>query len=467
MVMVPERRGSRGALLAVLALLVGCSGSDEPLATWGDESVTADEYMRELDYFVEPGQSLADYGNTPEDFLRRVVRFRLVVDSARRSVPALAPSDQGRLDLFREALLRDAICDQAFPEPPLFEEAIIRERYEDRAREEREVQHLRTLDPAVAADAQAALLAGEAFPDMVRRLREEHPDEVTGGSFGFVTKGYLPPAWEAVVWSLEEGEVSELLKTPEGTNIFRCGGIRMTPYEPERALILEELNDAERRRRLADMEANLLQQAGFAPDSTTIELVIDRFTAHVDSLRQQGVETGPIGMPAFSEEERSLPFFTVAGEPFTVSSLTIELSTLSVNRWPTGQEAEVMHSLARRRAFSSVLGSVAAQQGLHQRPDIQERMNRKQDELFMNTLLREIWRGLEPTEEEMREILVNSGQAIPGEVGLREMMERLANQRQAEALDAYISRLEEQQAITYYFDRLPEVMERFWATREN
>ena len=77
--------------IGLLVLLVGlaCSRGEKPLATYGGKAITSTDMIQELDFFLEEGRTLADVGLTPETFLDRMLRFRLLLDAAERSTPRL------------------------------------------------------------------------------------------------------------------------------------------------------------------------------------------------------------------------------------------------------------------------------------------------------------------------------------------------------------------------------------------
>jgi hypothetical protein len=75
----------------------------------------------------------------------------------------------------------------------------------------------------------------------------------------------------------------------------------------------------------------------------------------------------------------------------------------------------------------------------------------------MNTLLRELWRGLGPTEDEVRDQIRARGDDVPGPEGLRVVTFQLQRQRQAERLDQYLDQLVEKYEVEIYPDRIPEV----------
>jgi hypothetical protein len=80
----------------------------------------------------------------------------------------------------------------------------------------------RTRDEARArvAEARAAIDAGAPWEDVVRRYSEDATVR-RGGSLGVVARGQLVPEFEDVAFSLQPGQVSDVVETPYGWHLIR------------------------------------------------------------------------------------------------------------------------------------------------------------------------------------------------------------------------------------------------------
>jgi len=67
---------------------------------------------------------------------------------------------------------------------------------------------------------QAQLKAGKKFADLARRYSLS-ADAKVGGDLGFFPRGQMPPAFDAVVFSLRPGQVSDVVSTDYGFHLFR------------------------------------------------------------------------------------------------------------------------------------------------------------------------------------------------------------------------------------------------------
>lgn len=98
------------------------------------------------------------------------------------------------------------------------------------------------------------LRSGEPF-EKLARLHSLSPDGQQGGDLGFFARGEMPPEFDAVVFSLPTGRVSELVQSPYGVHIFLVEAKR-----PAKTLTLEEAAAEIRARLLRRAEEAVYQQ---------------------------------------------------------------------------------------------------------------------------------------------------------------------------------------------------------------
>ena len=452
------RRGWLLVLVAGVVLAIACSRSEKPLAMIGDEPLTPAQFVEDMRWLLEEGQSVQDLGLTPEAALRRVVRMRLLLRAAERSAPALSASDAGRLTRYQEMLFRDALLDERYPDPPVFEEAEVRRRYESRPARERRVEFLVSGDPGLLLAARQSLIAGESFSAVADRLRQAHPDSIGAQSAGYVIPGQLPPILEAAIWSLPPGGTSEPMASQDGLVLVHVPEEREAPYERLRAAIVKELESEVRATRTASFETEILAAGEFRTDSASVNLVIRRVSAHRDSLRRLGTDPRISPPPLFTITERDRPLFTVFSQPFTVGSLVAELADGLPGVWSTVTDRQTLEDIARRRALSSVIMAMARRRSFDQNAEIVDKIRRKREEFLVNMMLRELWRDLRPSAEEAREALAAMGQPSPDDDTVVRVQDQLLRSRQAQQLDRYTSELEQRENVRYFLERLPAAM---------
>jgi parvulin-like peptidyl-prolyl isomerase len=92
---------------------------------------------------------------------------------------------------------------------------------------------------------QAQLKAGKKFADLARRYSLS-ADAKVGGDLGFFPRGQMPPAFDAVVFTMRPGQVSDVVSTEYGYHLFR-----VIEFKPARKRDLAEVR--------AQIEARLVK----------------------------------------------------------------------------------------------------------------------------------------------------------------------------------------------------------------
>jgi peptidyl-prolyl cis-trans isomerase C len=101
-------------------------------------------------------------------------------------------------------------------------------------------------------------LAGEDFAELAEEL-SEGPNASRGGDLGFTGRGDMVAGFDEVVWSLEVGEISEVIVSDLGYHLARVEEIRegsRLPLDEARPLIEELINQ----RRNADVIGSLVAE---------------------------------------------------------------------------------------------------------------------------------------------------------------------------------------------------------------
>lgn len=82
---------------------------------------------------------------------------------------------------------------------------------------------------------QAQLKAGKKFADLARRYSLS-ADAKVGGDLGFFPRGQMPPAFDAVVFNMRPGQISDVVSTEYGYHLFR-----VIEFKPARKRDLAEV----------------------------------------------------------------------------------------------------------------------------------------------------------------------------------------------------------------------------------
>lgn len=179
----------------------------------------------------------------------------------------------------------------------------VRAAYESRKEEffkpeERQARHIliRVNDSATDAmrtearnkieSAQARIKAGEGFAAVARDVSEDVTAD-KGGDLGFFVRGVMVPAFDEVAFSMQKGDISDIIETQFGYHLIQLVDIRAaseTPFEEVRETLAAEIKSA----RAAEEAYRLSQDLD---DALGME---DSLKAAAESLNLTVHEIGPI-----------------------------------------------------------------------------------------------------------------------------------------------------------------------------
>ncbi len=202
----------------------------------------------------------------------------------------------------------------------------LRERYEAqianyRKPEERHLRHILLAaepddsDSAVAARKQAdelreQLLAGASFEELAKEYSDDPGSAESGGDLGFLSPGMLDAAFEKAAFSLEQGALSEPVRSAFGYHLIRVEAVRggeVSPFDEVRGRILDEVKRERAGQQFYEQAEQLANLAYEFPDSleeAAVRLGIEVQTSEPFGRQGgEGVFADPrVSAVAFSEE---------------------------------------------------------------------------------------------------------------------------------------------------------------------
>ena len=146
--------------------------------------------------------------------------------------------------------------------------------------------------------ARQQIKSGKSFADIAKKLSEDKATVASGGDIGFLPQGATVSAFDAAMFSMQKGEISDTVETQFGLHI-----IELLDIKPARKQPLSEVRDALKKELAtarADEEAYSLSQD--LDDALGRE---DSLKAAADSINLKAVQYGPISI----EEARAYPVF--------------------------------------------------------------------------------------------------------------------------------------------------------------
>ncbi len=202
------------------------------------------------------------------------------------------------------------------------DEATLHKLYEDQkarfvSSEQRLASHILVkVDKNANADAQKAALAkaqdiakeaksGKDFAALAKADSEDPGSKAQGGDLGWLDKGVTDPAFEAALFSMKKGDISEPVKSDEGYHIIQLRDIKsekVRPFDEVKAELASKYLEGEREREYSDLTGKLTDAIYQDPTSLDapakqLGLTVQK-TAPFTRLGGEGIASNPAVLKA-------------------------------------------------------------------------------------------------------------------------------------------------------------------------
>jgi len=235
---------------------------DTVLGKAGDYLVKQSDVDRLLAYYPPEAQSrLQENPAEMQTLVRRMLEVKIIADVARKEKFDQMPHIKKQLDYVADDFLSKEYLAKVVMEKEKVSETDLKEFY-NQNKKELEVPEqvwarhiLFKVDPAASEEeknkarerAEAVLKRakeGENFEKLARAHSEDASTSANGGDLGYFARGRTVPAFEAVAFNTNPGEISHIVETPYGYHIIKVEDhleVRERSFEEMRYYIRDEL----------------------------------------------------------------------------------------------------------------------------------------------------------------------------------------------------------------------------------
>lgn len=223
---------------AAIALLAGSALSglakDEVIMTVNGQPVSRSEF----EYLYHKNQQQQVDPQTLDEYAEMFKIYKLkVADALDQRLDTLS-SFQQEMKQYRTDLASPYMTDSIFLNN-LVADAFDRSRMEAEAyhimlakgrtpKEDKESRHL-------ADSIQQALKGGADFSELAAKYSVDRASSTNGGRMGYITEGRFPYDFELAAFTLQPGEISEVVESPQGYHVLKGG-----KHRPARGTVLVE-----------------------------------------------------------------------------------------------------------------------------------------------------------------------------------------------------------------------------------
>jgi len=404
----------RSYSVGVLVALAGCGPEGKPADSARDLATVAGVVITQVD-LDRYERALPDYLRSQEEgasahrtHLQSLVDKELVLHEARKRELDQLPGLVQRLSEMVNERLAEELSRELVSALTVTEEEV-RLAYDGHLLGwEIWPAHILSASEEDAREIISLLETGVGFSKLARQ-RSLADDAKKGGDLGgFFGPGDAVPNLREGVFRLEEGQVSEPIRTIDGYELVKVIKKRRIPLETLRAGIVEQLIRRKGKGRRKAVVDSL-------KEARDLRYHRHRIHAVLDGLHHRGLD------PAVAQA----PLIEYAGGELKVGDAVVGLRNLEKGDVPP-DSAAAFRALERSIIPDSLLTLEARSQGRHQRGDIVEWKEKKRQILIASQLrLDEIAGKIEVTEAEVRayyEEYIDTYTSLPGFIQMTEVL---------------------------------------------
>lgn len=252
------------------------SPEERVVLTVGEDKLTAADVASIL--AALPPQSRAFYNGQGKHLLPQyLIRMKVMAAEARKQKLDTRPEVQQAFQIAQESILADALAKHLARTIPVSDQQV-QELYKNRQGEFEQVRVRRLLirtETSVLIEAspkrpplsseearkkleglRQELLAGADFAEMAQTNSEDLTTAGAGGDMGYLSRQEMLPPIAQAAFSLAPGEVSEIIPTPYGLELFALEDRRVKPLEEVRPQLEARL----RQGKVEELVQELLKQ---------------------------------------------------------------------------------------------------------------------------------------------------------------------------------------------------------------
>ena len=307
---------------------------------------------------------------------------------------------------------------------------------------------------------------GEDFATVAKEVSEDPGSKDNGGDLGFFDRRRMVQPFDSAAFSLDVGEVSDLVRTPFGWHIIKLTEIKeFSPFEEQKESLKSEYKRGQMfRAAYTKYMGNAREDYNFTIDPSGLKFLISKFDstrtineANVDSL--------------FTGEDRKVVLATFKDGQIIVEDMVQYLNT---NR-DYGSNAPITKKLVQIIEGASempILNLIAVRENIEDDEDYKKLLADYEDGLLTFKIdQEELWSKIKINDEEMQKYFDthkadytikenNEDKVRPFEEVKSEISSKLQQEKFKELETAYIDRLKQKYPVVIHEEVIAKAFEK-------
>ncbi len=200
------------------------------LAEVNGTPITAGDFQNEVDNLPPYIKPMAQTPEGKKELLDSMIVRQLVLDQAKKDGIDSSKEVVARLEDVKKRVIVEAFIKKKLETDVKISDDEMKKFYEQnkekfKTPEQVRASHILVKSEADANNILAQLKKGASFEDLAKKYSTD-ATAAKGGDLGWFSKGSMVPDFEKAVFSLKEGELSNVVKTPYGFHIIKLTGKR-------------------------------------------------------------------------------------------------------------------------------------------------------------------------------------------------------------------------------------------------
>lgn len=380
-------------ILSAAVLFVGCdSAPEDVVAKVGKFNITAEELDENVAMLKGRWKSATEAYEGKMATLDQMVERKLMLLEAYdrgldKDTSVVKSLEEGET---RRKLI--GLWEKEIVEKTQVTDAELKERY-DKMASEYNAAHILVSDSTLAVDLKSRIDQGADFGELAKEFSDDPGSGAKGGDLGWFSSGRMVKEFEDGVMALENGQVSDPIKTRFGWHIIKRLGTReradRRPFEEEKEMLKQMAEREKQTARMEEFLEGLYETYGFEANTDNIAKVATRYS-------------NPENAEAMSMEEKDLILAKWNGEQYSVGQLDSLYMSQPPYRRPTLMDAEQVGDFVKQAVQEKLLLAETERVNIEEHPKYKEAYEKELEDAMMSRIQQEVFTDISVTDDDMK-----------------------------------------------------------------
>jgi peptidyl-prolyl cis-trans isomerase C len=221
--------------------------------------ITVEDFKTEVDNLPPYLKPMAQTPEGKKELLDSMIVRELVLEQAKKDGVDKSKEVVARMEDLKKRVVVEAFLKKKIEQEVKISDADMKKFYDQnkdkfKTTEQVRASHILVKTEKDAQDILAQLKKGASFEELAKKNSTD-ATAAKGGDLGWFSKGSMVPEFEKTVFSLKEGELSGIVKTPYGFHI-----IKLTGKRPAGIRSFDEVKDQIKTAMLPNMQQEVFQK---------------------------------------------------------------------------------------------------------------------------------------------------------------------------------------------------------------